>query len=422
MYVKKIELENIKTFKRFSFELDQDEDPAGWHVILGNNGAGKSTFIRAAAVGLMGPQEAIKSRHTFYEWLNKGTESALIRMELIQDRFLDNWAQKGKQQVDNLTYTLKITKDGSFTTHSRNSPNRHVWSGKKGWFSVSYGPFRRFSGGNSEYQKLFYSSPLLARHLSVFGEDVALTETLEWLKELRFKELEKPDSIEANLLKKIKDFVNQDDFLPNGVKFKGVSSDGIEFVDSNQTQVNIESLSDGYRSVLSMTLELIRQMVDCYETDKVFCSEGISITYPGVVFIDEVDVHLHPIWQRKIGKWFTEHFPKIQFIVSTHSPLVCQSAVTGSIWKLPNFIDNQKGYRVRGIELDRLLYGNILEALSSDVFGVGIERSDEAQELLKQLAELNIKSQFGGNLTEEEVAEKQRIQRIFGTSVEAKND
>lgn len=85
--------------------------------------------------------------------------------------------------------------------------------------------------------------------------------------------------------------------------------------------------------------------------------------------------------------------------------------------KLPNFIENQKGYRVRGIELDRLLYGNILEALSSDVFGVGIERSDEAQELLKQLAELNIKSQFGVNLTEDEVAKKQRIQRIFGTNV-----
>lgn len=80
MYVKKIELENIKTFKRFAFELDQDEDPAGWHVILGNNGAGKSTFIRAAAVGLMGPQEAIKSRHTFSEWVNKGAESESLRI------------------------------------------------------------------------------------------------------------------------------------------------------------------------------------------------------------------------------------------------------------------------------------------------------------------------------------------------------
>ncbi|EMQ2878624.1 AAA family ATPase [Vibrio navarrensis] len=417
MYVKKIDLENIKTFKRFAFELDENENPAGWHVILGNNGAGKSTFIRAAAVGLMGPNEANKSRHAFLEWVKKGTDSALIRMELIQDRNLDNWAQKGKQQVDNLSYTLKITDEGSFTTHSRNSPNRHVWSGKKGWFSVSYGPFRRFSGGNSDYQKLFYSSPLLARHLSVFGEDIALTETLEWLKELRFKELEKPNSIEANLLKKIKNFVNQDDFLPNGVKFEGVSSDGIEFIDSNKTKVNIESLSDGYRSVLSMTLELIRQMVDCYETEDIFSSEGNSIVFPGVVFIDEVDVHLHPIWQRKIGKWFTKHFPKIQFIVSTHSPLVCQSASSGSIWKLPNFIENKKGYRVRGMELNRLLYGNILEALSSDVFGIGIERSEEAQELLKQLAELNVKAQFGSELTEEEFAEKQRIQSIFGTNV-----
>ena len=50
---------------------------------------------------------------------------------------------------------------------------------------------------------------------------------------------------------------------------------------------------------------------------------------PGVVLIDEVDAHLHPTWQRRIGLWFREHFPKLQFIVSTHSPLICQAATVG---------------------------------------------------------------------------------------------
>ncbi len=94
-------------------------------------------------------------------------DSALIRVELIQDRNLDSWAEKGRQSKDNLTYSVKISKKGTISSHARSSPKRHVWSGKKGWFSASYGPFRRFSGGNSDYQKLFYSAPLLARHLSV---------------------------------------------------------------------------------------------------------------------------------------------------------------------------------------------------------------------------------------------------------------
>ena len=65
MYIKKIELENIKSFKKFKWELDENEDPAGWHVLLGSNGAGKSTFIRSAAVALIGPIEALKSRAVF---------------------------------------------------------------------------------------------------------------------------------------------------------------------------------------------------------------------------------------------------------------------------------------------------------------------------------------------------------------------
>ena len=46
MYVQKIELENIKSFKKFTWQLADEEDPAGWHVLLGDNGSGKSTLIR----------------------------------------------------------------------------------------------------------------------------------------------------------------------------------------------------------------------------------------------------------------------------------------------------------------------------------------------------------------------------------------
>ena len=53
------------------------------------------------------------------------------------------------------------------------------------------------------------------------------------------------------------------------------------------------------------------------------------VTHRGVVLIDEVDVHLHVSWQRSIGFWLKKHFPNVQFIVTTHSPFVCQAADPG---------------------------------------------------------------------------------------------
>ncbi len=413
MYIKKIELENIKSFKKFKWELDENEDPAGWHVLLGSNGAGKSTFIRSAAVALIGPIEALKSRAVFSDWVKKGEESGFIRIEITQDGNVDTWAVKGKQNKQNISYSTKITSGGEISKVTRtNDPDRTVWNNKTGWFSASYGPFRRFSGGNSDYQKLFYSSPLLARHISIFGEDVALTETLEWLKELRFKELEYSNSLSSSLLKNIIAFINQDDFLPNGVTLDSVSSEGIIFTDAFGTSVNIEDLSDGYRSILSMMLELIRQMVQCYGKSNIFDKDCKTVKMPGVVFIDEVDVHLHASWQRKIGLWLTEHFPRIQFIVSTHSALICQSAENGSIWKLPNSDGSDKGERIKGVPLKRLIFGNLIEAFSSGAFGEGIERSEKSRELLEELAELNFLC-FEDDFTDEQKAKKAELSDIF---------
>ena len=55
----------------------------------------------------------------------------------------------------------------------------------------------------------------------------------------------------------------------------------------------------------------------------------------GVAAIDEIDAHLHPAWQQRIGDWFVEHFPETQFFVTTHSPIICRAARRGSVWLLP---------------------------------------------------------------------------------------
>lgn len=416
MYVNQIQITNVRSLRNLFWEVPQNEE-AGWHVVIGDNGAGKSTFLRAVALALVGPTEAKALRENWDDWLTRGESKGQIVLQLKHDAKVDKTAMRGKPVT---TYYLParlefVRQNGDVSVEklkSKFDPDRHVWSGKPGWFSASYGPFRRFAGGDTKYEKINNSNPRLAAHLSVFGEDVALTECLGWLRDLNYKKLEKEP--EGDLLEHITRFINQQGFLPHQATLRKISSEGVEFVDGNGCLLPVEELSDGYRSILSMTFELVRQMVRTYGAKNVFDpTDSKKIVAPGVVLIDEVDAHLHPTWQRKVGLWFREHFPNLQFIVTTHSPLVCQSAA--SIWRLPIPGSDEPGGAVQGVDLDRLLYGNVLDAYGTEAFGMSITRSDEAKERLKRLAELN-KKELRGGLTAAEKKEQERLRAALPSS------
>lgn len=212
----------------------------------------------------------------------------------------------------------------------------------------------------------------------------------------------------------LKEFINSGDFLPHGAQMDEVTSDAVKFIDGNGFAMSVEELSDGYRSILSLTFELIRQLVETYGVDRVFADPGV-INVPGVVLIDEIDAHLHPTWQRKIGSWLCAHFPKMQFIVTSHSPLICHATPLRSVFRLPRPGADEVGEMLTGATLNRLRYGNVLDAYSTGQFGADVTRSEGGRILLRRLAELN-SLELERDLTEEELTEQSNLRAMFPTS------
>jgi hypothetical protein len=423
MYIRRAFILNIRSIQELVW-LPEDPEGPGWHVVLGDNGSGKSSFLRALALALVGPKEAQAARQDWSAWLRTKAPRGFIRIDLVRDPTYDSFSGKGRiGDAKSVAAVVRLMRskepDGAVELtggKTKQLPaDRHIWGSGSGWFSAAYGPFRRFKGGDKEAERSFLSNPRLGAHISVFGEDVALTESLYWLRELNYKKLEHSHSLEGSLLHHLKQFVNQDGFLPHQIKLTEVSSRGVTFEDANGFPIAVEELSDGYRSILSMTFELIRQVSRVYTEKEIFDDGSHHVIVPGVVMIDEVDAHLHPTWQKKVGFWLTEHFPNIQFIVTTHSPLICQAAVKGSIFRLPRPGTDEEGGMLEGSDRDRLVYGDILDAYSTEAFGPADTRSRDSLQMKERLAALNVK-ELRSALSSEEKREQSRLRAAFPTS------
>ena len=263
-------------------------------------------------------------------------------------------------------------------------------------------------------------SPTTERFVTMFQEAASLYEVDQWLRNLSHKKLEGRSPESGQQLDLLLEIL-RDDLMPNQITVDRVDSDGLWLKDRNGLQLAWGEMSDGYRAALALLADILRHLIAAYGIDGL-AERGkdgkIRIVRSGVVMIDEIDAHLHPEWQREIGFWLKRHFPKIQFLVTTHSPIICQAADENGLFVLP---EPGSGAAPRALTTDE--YKTVISSrpdtiLLTPAFGLQNTRSPRAVEGRAEYAKLMAKKRAGAKLTKEEQGTADQLEMFAVTGEE----
>jgi predicted ATP-binding protein involved in virulence len=303
-YFGSLTIENVKCFKgKHEIDLsDGNGKPAMWTVILGNNNTGKTTLLRCLAD--LEPIFNINNKR----YVPKISNKAFTRL---------NYAIECKWILGNASANIV---DWGFKSHENAilafAGASHEVIGNA--IVYGYGTARKM--GNTSLE----DTESQDNTASLFDNYVTLDNAEEWLLQIDYASKNKIESAKFRL-EKIKD-VLINGILPDVKNFRCTSQElnnqikNFVEVETDYGWVKLRELGYGYQVTLAWIVDLAKKMFERYPN-----SEN-PLHEPAIVLIDEIDLHLHPEWQRKIIKFLSDQFPKTQFIATTHSPLIVQSA------------------------------------------------------------------------------------------------
>lgn len=282
----------------------------------------------------------------------------------------------------------------------------------RGWFIAGYGPFRRLSKASSDAQRVMLGTTRLIQLATLFREDASLEECVQWLQQINFQKLENKAGAEE-LESAVIELLN-DGLLPDGVTVLRVDSQGLWVTGTQKEALPLEEMSDGYRTVAALVADMCRLIYGSRgELPIERRADGhVIVPCEGVVLIDEIDVHLHVSWQQRIGFWLKEHFPQVQFIVSTHSPFICQAADDSGLIRLPAPGEVRNAEIITGSLFRRIVNGGADDATLSELFGLEYTHSYQSELLRHRAAELEARRIRGTAPTGEQLELLDLLQQL----------
>lgn len=308
VWFKSISLENVRSFgtKQTINFTGKDGKAARWNVILGDNGTGKTTVLKGLVIGFYAPIVYGELDNNFFkkQTLNRSPSLApSIDLSLSYDEF-----------------NVSVR----FDPNSQNQPDVSQAVGNKSileWLKFlqddvlgifAYGASRRIGDNginktdSTTFVNLFQDSQSL-----VNAEDWLVQAEYLSLKESRFRNRY---HIILNILRDIFREEVSDIYINTETGVPKV------FFKTHYGDVRLHELSLGYKTLIAWMVDLAKGLLDRYPD-----SEN-PLAETAVCLVDEIDLHLHPKFQRTIIQFLTDTFPNTQFIVTAHSPLIVLAA------------------------------------------------------------------------------------------------
>jgi energy-coupling factor transporter ATP-binding protein EcfA2 len=303
--VQRLEVEGFRCFQRFEVDLCRPSKlPGHWTCVAGLNGSGKSSILQALALLLMGPENSRELG---------GTRLAGMRRRL-EDGPISNSHLRARVEHLGQELTLEMTID---------SGGGIKWAGENHWSYITqslilgYGATRNLADAPDRYGEL---SPPVRACISLF-DSLARLEEGERL--LRYRDRgQKNDpqgSRAAELFTQIVRALLPEELVPTwspkGFLFRSPMRQA-------EAAVTAHELPDGFRSTIAWIADICTRWVSLGKrVPRSTSPEDIT----GVVLVDEIDLHLHASLQRSLVPRLRRILPNVQFVVTSHSPLILSS-------------------------------------------------------------------------------------------------
>lgn len=385
LFIKRVTLKNVRCFESVDLEFDLGGNDPPWTVLIGDNAAGKTTLLRSIAIGLCDESSAaglLKESDTGY--IRRGEKQAEITIEFAPTNRRSKRRPTIRTKIDQVPGRPALER----LSQETDPPIRFPWEEV---FACAYGAGRGTSGTgdiagysviNAVYNMFNYSEGLQNPELTIrrlaSGSDGH-------------------HSRQGLVLRVLAQLMTLDDVsLAQGV---GTGA-GIRIEAPWAADMPLRDLADGYKSTFLWVSDFLGWALDA--------QPGVQdlSEIAGIVLVDELEQHLHPRWQMEVVRSLRTAFPRVQFITSTHSPLVARSVGRPErhsydrLFHLrftdgkPPAVEVQSADMVHGYTIDQILASPLFEWL--------IDEDPDTAKVLRRASELLL---AGNSRTPEEDAE-----------------
>ncbi|MDC0936120.1 ATP-binding protein [Pirellulales bacterium] len=432
-------LENIRCFEELTIHIDE---PGKSVLILGDNGGGKSTLLRSLALGLCDESSAAALfRELPGEFVRRPKGQKHVKTGESGTISVDFEHSDKNEKKQRYRISTQITSGNLFERVSQRNPER---KGQDSLFKLTgdrrdpkptpidetcfpwtatfvsgYGAGTRTQGSEDYryYLPVDAVYPIFNYGVSLQNPELAVRRLIDAAnkstKNATAREKREQDILDwvKCLLAPILDLKGKDEIIltSNSILLRGPWG-----------EAQLGEVGDGYRATVTWILDLLSWWFLYY-----FAPNYVDETFDdvvrkkwkefrkqepaGIVIIDEIEQHLHPRWQRRVLSSLQECFPLIQFVVTTHSPLVASGAEHFAVYQL----EGQDSVGKSRIHPYGWLAEDILEAM-----GLGSSRAEQVSKEIDEFAELDLARHHRKlNKTERERLEKlrTRLQSLPGT-------